>query len=53
MKLNVSEKEVREFLGVPESVSELSEIDVRVYQLLKEMEPGGKFFNRVSGSLAS
>ena len=53
MKLNVPEKEVREFLGVPESVKELSEIDIRVYQLLKEMEPGGKFFGRVAGSLAS
>jgi len=53
MKLDVSEKEVREFLGVPESVKELSEIDIKVYQLLKEMEPGGKFFGRVRGSLAS
>ncbi len=53
MKLDVSEKEIREFLGVPEEIKELSEIDVRVYQLLKEMEPGGKFFGRVGGSLAS
>ena len=53
MKLNVSEKEIREFLGVPESVEELSDIDIRVYQLLQEMEPGGKFCNRVGGSLAS
>jgi len=29
MKINVSEKEVRDFLGVPETVSELSGIDVR------------------------
>ena len=53
MKINVSEKEIREFLGVPESIEELSEIDVRVYQLLQEMEPGGKFCDRVRGSLAS
>ncbi len=53
MKINVSEKEIREFLGVPESIEELSDIDVRVYQLLKEMEPGGKFYNRVRGPLAS
>jgi class I fructose-bisphosphate aldolase len=53
MKIGVSEGEVREFLGVPESVKELSEIDIRVYQLLKEMEPGGKFFRRTEGSLAS
>jgi class I fructose-bisphosphate aldolase len=53
MELGVSEKEIRDFMGVPEEIKELSEIDIKVYQLLKEMEPGGKFFNRVRGSLAS
>ncbi|MBD3184066.1 hypothetical protein GF312_17410 [Candidatus Poribacteria bacterium] len=53
MKLGVTEKDVREYLGVPESIKELSEIDIRVYQLLKEMESGGKFSGRVGGSLNS